>query len=412
MNRARQSAFMRLKTRKANSRYVQSYICSVSFPETVEGVLQMVKGNKLRAAWATDVDTLLNFNDGDSIFWTAPKWITENDVVVFYQTRRALQRTERLLAIAKADYPRKRRLINLLERARRIAEFYSGKIFACASVAGATERLAGLKKHFISPHFAPLKEVYIFDEPLSQDAFADYVKIGRSTITPLYKREFVGVKTLLSARKALPDFLRDAVAGGDGFKDVNSKNWISISCAPDARFIHEAQLRAYFLDYFLNELKDKSSSVLEECECFRGAKNTGRADYFVRVFGQWIPVEAKLNIAGESGVLSQVAKYTNVDSFVPKKGVRRERVFKISKSLICLLVDKFGIYFVSSRNKFIKCSFRNPVWKREELAERTPDEMREAINAVFESVAVISRKKNKRSAEGENTNNYENASEV
>lgn len=403
---------MSLKTRKANSIYVQSYICSVSFPETIEGVLQMVKGNKSKAAWAMDVDTLLNFNAGDSIFWTAPKWITENDVVLFYQTRRALQRTERLLAIAKAAYPRKRRLINLLERARRIAEFYSGKIFACASIAGAIERFSGQNKHFVSPHFAPLKEVYVFDEPLPQDAFADYIRIGRSTITPLYKREFNGIKKLLSARNDLPAILRNAVAGGDGFKNVNAKNWISISCAPDAKFIHEAQLRAYFLDYFLNEMKDKGSSVLEECECFRGAKNTGRADYFVKVFGNWIPVEAKLNIADEKDVLTQVAKYTNVDSFVPKKGIRRNRTFKIDETRICLLVDKFGIYFVSSRNKFIKCSFRKPVCKREEVTRETAGKMREAIKAVFESVAVNSRKKNKRSAEGEINNIYENASEV
>ena len=395
-----------------NKRYVQSYICSVTFPETLEGVLDMVARNKSKADWATDIDTLLNFQTAHSIFWTAPRWITEGDVVFFYHTKRALQRTERLLAAVKAHRPRKRNLIKLLERARRTAEAYSGKIFACASVAGATERFSGLNKHFISPHFAPLQEVCVFDEPLPQEVFADYIKIGLSTVTPLYERELNGIKRLLSARNAMPDFLSDAVAAGNGFKDVNAKNWISISCSPHARFIHEAQLRAYFLDYFLNELKDKGTSVLEECECFRAGKNTGRADYFVKVFGQWFPVEAKLSIADEKGVLSQVAKYTNVDSFVPKKGIRRNRTFKIEETRICLLIDRLGIYFVSSRNKFIKCSFRKPVWKREALTEETIGEMREALKALFESVAINSKKKNKRSAVGEITNNYENASEV
>lgn len=402
---------MQQKSAKTRRR-IQSYICSVSFPDTIQAVLNMVEGNKPKTNWATDIDTLLTFKDGDSLFWTAPKWITQDDIVFFYQTRRALQRTERLFAEAKSKYPRRRNLINLLERARLIAESYAGKIFACASVAGATERLQRRNKHFISPHFAPLKEIFVFDEPLAQDAFADYVKIGRSTITPLYKREFGGIKKLLSARNGLPDFLQKAVAGEDSFKYVNAKNWISISCSPDAKFVHEAQLRAYFLDYFLNELKDKGTSVLEECECFRSGKNTGRADYFVKVFGQWFPVEAKLSIADEKGVLSQLAKYTNVDSFVPKKGIRRNRTFKIEETRICLLIDRLGIYFVSSRNKFIKCSFRKPVWKREALTEETIGEMREALKALFESVAINSKKKNKRSAVGEITNNYENASEV
>lgn len=395
-----------------SKRYVQSYICSVTFPDTLEDVLNMVAGNKFKAAWATDIDTLLNFQATDSIFWTAPKWITEGDIVFFYHTKRALRRTERLLAEAKADHPRKRNLIKLLERAWQTAEAYSGKFFACASVAGATERFSGLNKHFISPHFAPLREVHTFDEPLPQDAFADYIKIGRSTVTPLYKREFNGIRKLLSVGNALPDFLRDAVAGGDGFKDVNAKNWASISRAPDTKFIHEAQLRSYFLDFFLNELKDKGTSILEECECFRGAKNTGRVDYFVKVSGHWIPVEAKLSIAHEKDVLNQVAKYTNVDAFVPKKGIRRNKKYKIGETRICLVVDKFGVYFVSSRDKFIKCSLRKPVWKREELAEKEMDEMREAINAVLESVAVNSRKKNKRSVKSEIINIYENASDV
>lgn len=366
----------------------------------------MVEGNESKTNWATDIETLLNFKDGDSLFWTAPKWITEDDIVFFYQTRRALQRTEKLFAEAKSKRPRSRNLIKLLERARLIAESYAGKIFACGSVAGAIERLPKRDKRFISPHFAPLKAVYVFGEPLPQELFADYVKIGRSTITPLYKREFNGIKKLLSAPNALPGFLQNAAAGGDGFKDVTAKNWISISCSPNAKFIHEAQLRSYFLDYFLNELKDKGTSVLEECECFRVGKNTGRADYFVKVFGRWIPVEAKLSVSDEKSVLSQVAKYTNVDSFVPKKGIPRNRTFKIEETRICLLVDRVGIYFISSRNKFIKCSFRKPVWKREELTRKTTGEMREAVKALFESVAVNFRKKNKRSVESEIINDY------
>jgi hypothetical protein len=329
------------------------------------------------------MDLLLSFRDGDALSWTAPKWAREGDAVFFYHTHRAKRRARRLLSEARVKSPRKRKLISLLERSLRLAEAYAGKIFACAVAAGPVEKAAQHGKHFVSPHFVPLRDVSVFDDPLPQQSFADCVKIGRSTITPLFGREFTGIKRLLAGGNALPDYLRNAAFRADAFENVNARNWAAVSCSPDAKFRHEAQLRAYWLDYFLKALKDKGTSLLEECECFRGAKNTGRADYFVKIHGRWLPVEAKLKIVDETSALRQVAKYTNVDAFVPKKGVHRNKIFKVNETLVCLLIDQSGIYFVSSKNEFIDCDHKKPFRSREALNGQGADEIRNAIGSAF-----------------------------
>jgi hypothetical protein len=65
----------------------------------------------------------------------------------------------------------------------------------------------------------------------------------------------------------LPDCLKRARIGGESFRDVTQENWLSISCSSDARFINEAQLRAYLLDYLLEKLKDPRTPLLRECRC-------------------------------------------------------------------------------------------------------------------------------------------------
>jgi hypothetical protein len=360
-------------------RFVQSYICSVTFPETIEGVTDMLRQNESIESRATDIDLLLKSGRIPRLFWTAPKWIAAGDVVFFYHTHRARLRSARLLAETRRNHPRKKGLVEILERSRNFADLYGGKIFACASIAGPVEKLPGNKKHFASPHFAPIRDVFLFGAPLAQSEFNDCVKIGRSTVTPLYDRELTGLKKLLSAGNELPDYLREAASARAGFANLNAKNWASISCSRDARFLHEAQLRAYWLDYFLKELKDKGSSVLEECECFRGPKNTGRSDYFVKIHGRWFPVEAKLKVSDDGAVLRQVAKYTGVDKFVPTKGKLRDKAFKIEATRLCLLFDRAGVYFVSSENEFVQCRHDAPFRKREETTSQTVNEVRRFI---------------------------------
>lgn len=367
-------------TAKAKSiKYVQSCIVSVSFPETLDGVLNMVKGNKSIADWSTDLELLLNFKNSDPIFWTAPKWMTEGDIIFFYHTKRAKVRTANLLAEALQNFPRKRNLIKLLKRAKATADLYSGKIFGCASVSSPAQLFRKQEKHFVSRLFAPLEKVHIFKTPLSQELFADCVRIGLSTITPLFKKEFNGIRKLLSKENGMPSLLQNVSLGDKTFRNINVSNWRSISCRPNTKFIHEGQLRVYLIDFFLNEVKDKSSPLLEECECFRGTRKTGRADYFVKIHGQWIPAEVKLNISKEKNLFTQAAKYMNIDFFSPGKGSHRNRIFKTTSNKVCLVLDRFGIYFIGANGEFIQSGFDKPHWRREQFTKDVALKIRKEV---------------------------------
>ena len=214
--------------------------------------------------------------------------------------------------------------------------------------------------------------------------------MGQNTpSTPLYEREFEGLKRQLSERNPLPEFLKRARIGGESFRDVTQENWPSISCSPGARFVNEAQLRAYLLDFLLEELKDPRTSLLRECRCFRGGAETGLADYFVRVGGQWIPVEAKLSVlaSSETRLLEQVNRYVAIDSFSPTVGARVGESFSASSSPLCLVADQAGIYTISD-GAFQGCSFGDPAWMREALDHSSVTTLRQWIEDAIPSPDV------------------------
>ena len=167
-----------------------------------------------------------------------------------------------------------------------------------------------------------MSNVHIFDNPLRYTEFVDHLQIGQGAITALHGKQFDNIKRLLARKNDLPHFLENARIGGLTFRDVNKDNWPSISSNGNARFIDEAQIRVYLLDFLLKELKDQGTPVLEECNCYR-RRHKGkpkRADYFVKIYDRWVPVEAKLNILAERDVLGQVKEYINIKSFVPTRG--------------------------------------------------------------------------------------------
>jgi hypothetical protein len=353
---------------------VQSCITTISFPKTIDEVLDMVEKNQHFADWTADIDLLLNFKPNCDIMWSSPKWLTQGDILFFYYTKSSKQRTTKLLqeVIRKCNQEDEvvQARVRFLERTAKSSDLYSGTIFGCAEVSGSTKYLRSELCHFEHRFFAPLGEVHIFENPLSSERFAEFVQISQSTIRPLYGQQFEGIKRLLFKQNILPNFLQNAQFGERTFRNINKENWYSISCSPSTRFLHEAQIRAYLVDYLLNEIKDKNTPLLEECKCFRDGKLTGLTDYMMKLDDKWIPVEAKLNILTEKDPLSQLAKYTQIDSFIPTKGQHIGKTFKANKLPICLIVDQSGVYVILD-NKFFKCNPGTPIWKREQLNHST-----------------------------------------
>lgn len=376
------------------SRWIQSCITTIGFPSSVGGILNMVEKNRYLRDWATDLDTLLEFDLRAGCRWSAPKWLTTGDILFFYHTKTAkrhvamlTRETEgrqghgRLARVRLSRHAREQRdLVRLLRHAADLADRYSGTIFGCGEIGGPPEYLEDKEGllHFKGRVFAPLARVHIFGTPLGLDDLSEFVRIKRQgTITPLGSEEFQSVKRRLSESNELPQFLCEAEFGEVGFRNIDGSNW-AISCAGDTVFIHEAQIRAYLFDFLLDELRDEGSPLLQECECFRGGEMTGRVDYFVKLHGCWVPFEAKLNILSERELGGQLGKYIHVDSFVPTKGTHRGRVFQVKDSAICLVGDQSGVY-ITSDGEFRGCSRDVPVWTREELAQASTSEVRDRV---------------------------------
>lgn len=346
---------------------VQSCITNVSFPKTIDDVLDMVDDNSKYESWITNLDWLLKFAQHETGWtWTAPKWLTTRDILFFYHAVTAKQRVSEVLKEAKEIWDNNK-LIQFLERSADLANRYAGTIFGCAEVIGPSEYLEVSASYYKSKILAPLSKIHIFKSPLSSDIFTSFIKIERKgTITILGRKEFEELKQELSRKNDLPSFLQNAIFGEHGFYNINKDNWRSIICGNNTEFVHEVQVRTYFTDYLLDELKDNGTPLLQECQCFRGGKMTGIADYFVKLHGDWIPVEAKLNILAERNISSQLEKYIHIDSFVPTMGTNKGKVFEIDDLSICLVIDQSGIY-VTYDSEFRNCSLGMPLWKREQL---------------------------------------------
>jgi hypothetical protein len=363
-------------------RWVQSCITNVSFPTTLDGVRSLVGKNCDDANALTDLDVLLSPRLTHELFWTAPRWMTTGDVLFFYHAVSATTRIRRLLKQAQSSSNTP--LIKVLQHAEQLAAMYAGTIFACAAVAGSSERIEhdDVLSHFKSTMYAPLKRVHIFEAPVSAEQFQQFVRINRQgTITLLGRNEFNGLKHLLSQRNPLPLFLEAAQFGEQHFRAINKDNWFTIACAPQTRFIHEAQVRSYFLDYLLSELKDKGSPLLQECHCFRRGHATGFADYFVQIHNVWVPIEAKLSVLLERDIPAQVQRYIHVDTMKPTKGTNRNRTFVVADSSLCIVADQDGIY-VTKNGKFVDSAPGSPKWKREQLNQAVVRDIREHIAAL------------------------------
>ncbi len=132
-------------------------------------------------------------------------------------------------------------------------------------------------------------------------------------------------------------------------------------------------------------MKDKGTPLLEECQCFREGQRTGIADYFLTIGGRWLPLEAKLNTMSEKDIFSQVAKYTNIDSFVPTKGSNRGKLFEARQPPVCFVADQSGMYIISSKGEFVDCSHGSPIWKREQLGNLNAANIKEAVESYVQS---------------------------
>ncbi len=365
-------------------RNVQACITAVTFPETPEQLFDMIEKNADMSKSLTDIDTLLS--NSTDIAWTAPRWMTCGDLLFFYHTKSARANLRRLRKEIEASAPDYDDLIPAVERGEEQAEEFSQTIFACGVVVKPSEFQAPNARdepHFKSTIFAPLGKIHLFKHPLPASEFTKEITLSTGgTLTPLHGNTLTSLKTMLARKNRLPTFISEAQPGTANFRNVSAKTWLEILTRPGCAFIDEGQLRAYLLDYLLAGVKDPRTQVHAECECTCSGKRTGIVDYFVRISGTWVPVEAKLNIRAESNLPRQLKKYVEVDSFIPHRGPSRGRKIAASPQNLVLVFDQWGGYLFS-KGKLITGPNTAPLWPRENLTKNSASDIRRRLEELL-----------------------------
>jgi hypothetical protein len=276
-----------------------------------------------------------------------------------------------------------------MERAERNSELYSGTIFGFAEVAGRPVRISEERTHWKGKIYAPLANVHIFKVPLSYESFHDILVINKTTIS-VNGAIFDEIKKRLAVGNILPAVLNNTRPAGIGFREVSPENWDQVACHKDTRFIDEEQIRAYYADYVLSRIRDPGSAVYTECNCYRGNQRTGRADYFIKLAGNLLPVEAKINVLAEQDTVSQIRKYIHIDFFVAAKGAPKDNRIKIADLPFCLIIDQAGIY-LTKNGEFLGCGLDSPLCKRENLLRDNLLQVRDEIVQLINQEWIITR---------------------
>jgi hypothetical protein len=365
-------------------RYVQACITAVSFPDTLDELRNRITINRRIPGALTDIDSLERFRRSDDTWWTAPRWITKGDILFFYHTASARANVASLRRQLQTSRHARTVHHRAVERGADQIEAYSRTIFACAEVAGRSTwgGRPSATRHFQSTIFAPLGRVHVFDSPLPISEFSRVVTLSTGgTLTAVHGRALTALKRLLRRRNTLPAFLRDARPGATGFRGVSARNWPKVA-ASTAAFIDESQLRAYLIDYLLEEVKDRGTRVYEECRCCIRGESTGRADYFVRIHGEWIPVEAKLNITAEQDLPKQMRKYLRIDGFFPGRRWAGGAPVPVAPCGLALIVESDGVYLLA-KGRLVSSGVGKPTWPRGALSHRTGALLRGRIAEVL-----------------------------
>jgi hypothetical protein len=192
-------------------RRIQSSIAVIGFPGTLDELETELDLYHENGAWGktgiqvTIMDLILSFDpQRDRWFsWTAPRWMTEGDILFFYHTKNAKPKIQKLLnkareeeralrasirgkpiarlrdSLRRHELDRAAQRVRTLEHAAELSEKYSRTIFACAEISGPAEYFEDEpSRYFASRSFAPLGKVHTFANPLPYHEFTAYIKVG------------------------------------------------------------------------------------------------------------------------------------------------------------------------------------------------------------------------------------------
>jgi hypothetical protein len=334
----------------------------------------------------TDVDLVTRRDPGA---WTAPKQDLVGGALFFFLSAKAWINARYCYNNAK-KHPTFQRYPVLMAALQRNYDYIKTNHRHLIGVARVVGRASyGNSLGFRTTTFAETEDFHLLDTPISYDEVQEITIINAATNYSLVGRKSDQMRELAAKYNTLPEWLTKMTFGESVYADMNRRNWLekisTLTLYIDAEHTAspEQVIRAYFIDFFIEELLtqqdnqrhrvDQTDTIFTEVTTYRDKKATGRADYMLNLFGHWIPFEAKVGIATEKDILSQVKQYTHVDYFI-----RGGQKYPVGQHGYCLLGDQYGVYLCKD-GQWVDCAADRPLWARTSLNRKTMREIQEYL---------------------------------
>lgn len=340
---------------------VQSLILNLSFPQTLDQVLETEKKEG-----KFDVEILeAAILDGNKLIyeWTVSKWVKPDDIIFFMHSKSSKHTIGRLKnelkAMSCAYSTEDVAIINRgLERGLKVYEKYGGKIFAAGRVSEMPTE-TNLAERNASPHWksrisAFVDDCFLLNEPIDLAVFGKFIKLScGGSITPVYGESFEKLKNMIKQSNIIPAYLEESIAMPIPLMEINAENWIAVASRYRQRFLYESQFRAFYVDFFLKTLGDRKK-IYSECACKKPSIRTSFIDNVIIFDGYYLPVEVKLAVSAEHDICGQVDKYCNLDDlYLDKKENEKAPIDRVYPTNV-LVIDTMDIYLYSSNNHDIE----------------------------------------------------------
>ncbi len=350
---------------------------------------QRIKEEALRDP-RTDVDLLIS---GDVADWTAPKQDLMNGALYFFLTAKAWLNVRYCYRKAQNH----QEFVNnppYMAALKRNFEFIQQNHRSLIGVARVTScAVAGGGLGFRSVNFADLEDFTMFAQPISYDDVYPIVEVNARSVYSLVGEKADEMRSLVQLHNVLPRWLKSMRFGTTLYSHMTERNWLTeistltLYIDQDDTASPEQVIRTYFLDFFISEVLKKSLDknavrtddelLFHEVTTWRSGKKTGRADYMMKLYGHWIPFEAKVSVATEPDILGQIKQYTHIDSFT-MNGIK----YHVGQHGYCLLGDQKGIYLCKD-GKWVGCSATVPLWPRTSLNRSSMQEIQAYLQNIL-----------------------------
>ena len=334
---------------------VQSFISCVSFPTTIEEMLDLAENNDLFS-----VEKVLLGDKYDYLEWTVPRWAREGDVVLFYHAKTGNVRLSNLRKQLKEDdyydEDQKRLITTWIEKANRIFKEYGGRILAVGRLTTDPYYLSSSEfdnpgvVHYNMNMWAKIEDVFIFHNMIHINRVSSFVNITRqASVTPLFGEAYVQLKEAIWEESDIPVYYAESESVAMPLYKINSNNWLEINLKYGRKYRFESQFRSFYVDYFLRWISDENV-FYRECPCLtEAAVHPAYVDNVILIDGKYLPVEVKLNVNNEKDLVGQVKKYCDLSKLYLNSNSNELAPINLVIKPFVLIFDVNAIYLYDNR---------------------------------------------------------------